>query len=198
MRTITTTVYSFDELNESAKQKAIESNYYINVKYEWYDFIIDDFKIDETEFNVDKVYFSGFHSQGDGAMFEYDGISNSLKDEFIDTLNLSPMRTNWLKNNISVSAKGEQSGHYYHEKSCNHSIYWEIDNGDLHWSTNFYKWLESFEADFEDFIVSRYEDKCIELYKILNNEYDYLTSDEQIIESLISYDYEFTEDGKQL
>jgi hypothetical protein len=42
MKTITTTVYSFDELNESAKQKAIESNYYINVEHEWYYCTIED------------------------------------------------------------------------------------------------------------------------------------------------------------
>ena len=201
MKTITTTVYSFNELSEDAKQKAIESNYYINVGHEWFDYIIDEFKHNEKDFNVDKVYSSGFHSQGDGAMFEYDGISDDLKDEFIDNLNLSPMRTNWLKNNTSVSAKGNQSGHYYHEKSCSHSIYWEIDNGDLHRSTNFYKWLErwleSFADMFENFVISRYEDKCIELYSKLSHSYDYLTSDEEIEDTIIANDLEFYEDGSR-
>jgi hypothetical protein len=35
-----------------------------------------------------------------------------------------------------------------------------------------------------------------EIYKSLESEYDYLTSDEIIAESLIINEYEFTEDGK--
>jgi len=195
MKTITTKVYSFNELSEDAKQKAIENNHEFNVHADWYEWIYEDFKIDNKDFDIENIYFSGFWSQGDGAMFEYSGISEDLKDEFIDSLSLSPMRKEWLRNNVYVSGKGIQSGHYYHEKSCSHSIYWEVDNGDLHYSTLFYEWLESFSGDFEDFVISKYEDICGDLYSKLSHSYDYLTSESAIIENIEANEFEFYEDG---
>ena len=198
MKTVEINIYSFDELSKQAKAKVIENNYEINVRHEWYDYIYEDFKELNKDFDIDNIYFSGFYSQGDGAMFEYSGISYELKNEFIDSLDLSPMRKLWLLNNIYVSGKGSQSGHYYHEKSCSHSIYFEVDNGDLHYDAQplFYEWLESFADKFEDFIISKYEDQASELYSNLSHSYEYLTSDESIIESIIANDLEFYENGK--
>jgi len=105
------------------------------------------------------------------------------------------MRKQWIINNVYVSSKGHHRGHYYHEKCCSHSIYWEVVNGDLHWSTNFYKWLESFAYDFEGFIVDKYEDLCRDLYRSLEKEYDYLTSEGAILESLEANEYEFDING---
>jgi hypothetical protein len=195
MRTIEQKIYSFNELSEDAKQKAIENNHEVNVHEDWYEYIYEDFIESNKDFDIENIYFSGFWSQGDGAMFEYSGISDNLKDEFIDSLGLSPMRAEWLRNNVYVSGKGIQSGHYYHEKSCSHSIYWEVDNGDLHWSSLFYEWLESFTEDFESFVISRYEDLAGDLYSKLSHSYDYLTSEVAIIESIEAIDLEFYEDG---
>jgi len=199
MRVIETKAYTFDELSEQAKEKAIEkqkqSDGYLD--YEWYDCVKYEFeeKAKESGFNYTKSYFSGFWSQGDGAMFEYDHLDDKLRLEFINQLNLSPMRKDWLINNTCISGKGRQSGHYYHENSCSHSIYWEVDNGDLHWDRTFYKWLESFFEEFEDFIIDKYKDLCCEYYKSLEKEYDWLMSDEQIAEHLIANEYEFNEEG---
>jgi len=202
MRIIETKAYLFSELSEEAKQKAIENtrnkkNY---LDYEWWEFIYEDYKekAKNLGFDVKRIYFSGFWSQGDGAMFEYDRIDDKLRLEFIESLDISRMRKDWLVNNTYVSGKGVQRGHYYHEKCCCHTIYWEVDNGDLHYSTLFYQWLESFQDDFENFVTDIYEDLCSELYKSLEKEYDYLMSDEQIAEHLEINEYEFTEEGKRL
>ena len=106
------------------------------------------------------------------------------------------MRKNWLLNNIYVSGKGKHSGHYYHEKSCGHSIYWEVNNGDLHWDTKFYRWLESFADDFEQYVIDKYEDLCCDLYQRLSSEHDWLTSDENVTETILCNDYEFNENGE--
>ena len=140
--------------------------------------------------------FQWFWSQGDGAMFEYSGIKQQLVDEFIDSLNLSPMRKCWLENNIYVSGKGNHRGHYYHDNCCNHAIYWEVDNGDLHWSSNFHQWLESFSEEFESFVIDKYKDMCRDLHRDLEREYDYLTSEDAIIETM--NEYEFFENGDML
>ena len=199
MKTIEIKVYSFDELSKQAKAKAIENNNEINIHEDWYEYIYEDFISLNKDFEIDRIYFSGFWSQGDGAMFEYSGISDSLKDEFIDSLDLSPMRKQWLLGNIYVSGKGKQSGHYCHEKSCSHSIYWEVDNGDLHYNAQplFYEWLERFAEDFEDFVISKYEDQANELYSNLSHSYDYLTSEDAIEETIIANDLEFYEDGSR-
>jgi hypothetical protein len=194
MRTIEQKIYSFTELSEAVQKKVISDNYEINVKYEWYELVYEDFIENNKYFEVDNIFFSGFWSQGDGAMFEYSSIKQELVDEFIDSLELSPMRRQWLENNICVSGKGKHRGHYYHENCCSHSIYWEVDNGDLDWTSNFYQWLESFAEDFEDFVVDRYRDLARDLYRTLEEEHDYLTSEDIIIESLVNY--EFYEDGE--
>jgi hypothetical protein len=202
MKTIEVKLYSFNELSEEAKQNAIkkEGNNEHRLNYDWYEFVYEDWmqKIQDVGFDISKIYFSGFWSQGDGAMFEYDGLDDKLKLEFINQLPLSDMRKGWLINNISISGKGKQRGHYYHEKSCSHSIYWEVDNGDLHWSRDLYKWLESFSDDFENWIEDKYIDLCCDLYKALEDEYDYLMSEDTIRTELSEDDFtEYTEDGNR-
>jgi hypothetical protein len=196
MRTISIDMFTFNELSDEAKQVAINNNREINVDYEWWDFTYEDF-IENSVFDIDNIYFSGFYSQGDGAMFEYSSIPDKLKIDFVNQLKLSSMRKNWLLNNVHVSGNGKHRGYYYHENSCSHNIYWEVDNGDLHWETNFYQWLESFADDFEDYVISLYKDECRKLYRELERGYDYLTSDEAVAETLILNEYEFTEDGRR-
>ena len=198
MRTIEQKVYSFTELSEAVQKKVIEKNYEINIHHDWYECITESYEDENKYFEVNKVYFSGFWSQGDGAMFEYSGIKQTLIDEFIDSLNLSPMRKGWLENNIYVSGKGKHRGHYYHENCCNHAIYWEVDNGDLHWSDNLYQWLESFEDEFEIFVIDKYKDLCCDLYRDLEQHYEYLTSEEMIVETIKFNEYEFFENGDTL
>jgi len=198
MKTVELKLYKFDELSKEVQEKVIQNNRDINVYDDWHDWIIEDWineYIPNKGFDATNIYYSGFWSQGDGAMFEYKGITDELRNEFIDTLGLSPMRKQWVLNNTYTSASGRHSGHYSHEGCCSHSIYWEVDNGDLHWSTNFYQWLVSFADEFEAFIIDRYEDICRELYRELEESYDYLTEERQIVETLYGQDYDYTENG---
>lgn len=202
MKTIAIQLFSFNELSEEAQKKAIKKHYDINVDDNWWEFVYDDFREQARNegFNIDRMYFSGFWSQGDGAMFEYSGLDDKLLHDFVDNIligteHLSPMRKQWLLNNVCISGKGKHHGHYYHEGCCSHSIYWEVNNGDLHWSTNFYQWINSFADDFAEFVIDRYKDLCHSLYTSLENEYEYLTSEEAIKETLIMNEYDFTENG---
>jgi hypothetical protein len=197
MRTIETKLYTFDELSEEAKQKAIErernSEGYMN--YDWYSFTYEDYydKLTKMGFIEPRIYFSGFWSQGDGAMFEYSGFDDALRLEFIETLGLSPMRKRWLLDCSYISGSGKQRGHYYHSGCCSHNIYFESDRS---LPSNFEDWVRSFDGAFEDFIIDKYNDICHEIYRSLENEYDHLTSDEVIAEHLRINEYEFTEEGK--
>lgn len=197
MKTIEIKVYKFDELSEHAKEKAREWFREGNLYYNWWEFIYEGLKerAEEAGFDVTNIYFSGFWSQGDGAMFEYDNIVDKLRLDFINQLGLSQMRKDWLINNTMISGRGRHRGHYYHSRCCNHSIYWEVDNGDLHYSTLFYSWLKSFASDFEEYVIDIYEDFCKKLYEELEEEYEYLNSDEVVDETIISNGYYFDEDG---
>jgi len=199
MRIVETKVYQFDELSDEAKEKARDWWRDGGLDYQWWDGVYEHYKerIRESGFEVTEMYFSGFWSQGDGAMFEYDGLEDNLKEEFISNLNISPMRKDWLRNNIYISGSGKQSGHYNHENSCAHKIRWEVDNGDLHWSTAFYKWLEAFAEDFEDFVIEKYKDIARDLYRALEEEYEYKMSNEHVDEIIRINKYEFTEEGRK-
>ena len=196
--TLEVKVYSVKDImsNPSLLDKVLENHRHINVEHDWWDFNYEDFvEYNNDCFHIDRIYFSGFWSQGDGAMFEYSSVNDKLRDMFIDTLDLTPMRKSWLRNNIAVSGNSKQRGNYYHSNSCTHNIYWEVDNGDLHYTTTLYQWMQSYEGEFEDFVIEYYKDLCDNLYRGLEETYNYLTSDQQVLETLECNGYEFTEDG---
>ncbi len=199
MKTVTINAYTFDELNDEAKEKAREWFRKDYPEHGWWEFVYEDFK--EKAFNagfdVGEIYFSGFWSQGDGAMFEYSSIHNSLRVEFIKSLKLSPMREGWLINNTCVSGSAKHSGHYYHNKCVSHSIYWEVDNGDLHYSSTFYQWIEIYADYFENYVIDKYDDLCHELYRSLEKEYEYFVSNEAVDETIRINEYLFTKEGKR-
>src|SRR5690349_7069500 len=71
---VETQVFTFDELSDDAKDKAREWYREASCHDEWWDAVYDDAtqcgKI--LGIRIDKIYFSGFWSQGDCAQFEGD------------------------------------------------------------------------------------------------------------------------------
>jgi hypothetical protein len=198
MRVIETKVYTFEELSQEAKEKAIENNRHINVEYlEWYHDVYDTFKEKYSSlFEITNMYFSGFWTQGDGAMFEYDGINDKLIDEFIEQLQLTPLGKKQVKELVYFSGYGKQSGLNYHERSCNHKLYVELNGYSSYKYSNIHKFLIELQLDFEAFIEERYIELAKELFQSLYDEYEWHTSDESIRERLIEGEYEFTESGE--
>jgi hypothetical protein len=192
--------YKFDELSEETQNKLIEKNRYINVDFwEWYDNVYDQYieKIENIGFEDIKIYFSGFYCQGDGAMFEYKSINEKILNSFLDQTGLTEKRKQLIKDCIYISSKGTQRGHYYHENSCYHDTYFEINNTDLDNYPTLYNWLLSYERDFEYYVEVTYKDICKSLYKDLKIEYEYLTSDEVVKDCLNSYYDDYLIDGRQ-
>ena len=183
--------YFFDELSEESKENAIENLYDINVDQEWCEFITENFKTENKYFEVTKVYFSGFGSQGDGAMFEYSAIKDELLHKTINDLKATN-REKWVLKQGNIYGNGIQIGHYYHENSCSHTI----DHNCFAYGTRLYEVVDKWFSEIEENIISEYKNMCAELYKTLEKEYDYLTSKEAIIETIEANDYEFLETGK--
>ena len=194
MRIVETKVYTFEELSAPAKQNAIENHRDINTHDGWWEPIFEGIteEAEQAGFHVGNIYFSGFWSQGDGAMFEYTTLGDTLFSNFVDQLDLSPMRKSWLKTQTFAQSEGTHSGHYYHENCCSHVIDFEPK---FSWSENFWRWISSFADQYEEFVISEYKTLCRELYSRLSKYNDELTSDEQVAETIIMNEFEFTKDG---
>ncbi len=208
---IETTVYRIGELGESAKVDA--RNWYRNVATsdDWHEFVFEDFETIADILGVQlktetvrlfgggtrqksRIYFSGFWSQGDGACFEANyrykaGASKAIRSHApIDTelhriadVLAGIQRCNFFQLTADVLHRGR----YYHEHSMSISV--ERDS-----PTN-----QSMTADAEDTITEALRDLARWLYRQLEREYEYQTSDEVIDEALIANDYTFTETGRR-
>lgn len=196
MRVVETEVYRFEELSATAKEVAIENHRDVNTYDGWWDPIFEGIREQGSAagFDIADIYFSGFWSQGDGAMFEYTTEGDILLNKFVDGLDLSPMRKSWLRTQTFARSRGKHSGHYYHENCCNHTIDFEANFG---WgaSINVANWIDTFCSEFEDFVIAEYEQLCGELYSRLSKYNDELTSDEEVAETIIMNEWEFDVDG---
>lgn len=202
MRIQETTVYKFNELSDDAKQHALEKLWDLNVYYDWWDFLFDDAadiaemfgldlrqtrreRVDKTSYYKPTIYFSGFSSQGDGACFEgrYAYKKGGLKavmdyapkDEVLHRI-VRDLQNLQAKNFFKVTFRTYHRGFYNHE-NCMH-----LDN---------YEGCEQYEDDFLEVM----RDFARWIYSRLEFEYDWLTSEEVILESIEANEYEFTEEG---
>lgn len=182
MRAIKINVYKFNELSQSAKEKAT-NNYHDYFCFNDYDCDIIDYWLDKHNvkqyFQYKEAFYGGFYSQGDGAMFEYYNLEPKLIEEAIDSLDIKQLIKDIMNNYLCISARGKQSGHYYHEKSVNHNFDVNLELNYLAYP-NLYKYIEMYIEDIENYIIDKYEALCGELYSMLKNEYEGLTSVESV------------------
>lgn len=195
METRTYTVYTFDELKKEHQEKAIE-NYRqiydegINLEELLFNGSDIENEIEKNGFIVKKEYALCFDlscTQGSGAHFH----------ATIDPLQF--LRHNKLtkkyKKLIPHIENGELEytidnnflhNHYTHKRTVTISYQFCVDNEELE------KLAEALEIEIEEKRLKL----CNDLYKYLSKEYDYLSSDEAVAETLKANDYMFTEDGK--
>lgn len=183
MRTITTNVFTFDELTAEAKETAIENNRYFNVDYDdWASLVIDELtaRLNKIGFTDAEISYRGFWSQGDGASF----VTGWIDIEKV--LKHYEMYEQYARVLEFVEARIIRVDHRYaHENTvtCDLHDYTESDE------------LCELAQSLEDFIIDKAREEMHEIYRHLAAEYDHLTSDESVSESLRCNDMEFTEDG---
>lgn len=203
MRTETKTfeIYTFEELPTEVQNKLIEKNRDINTYDDnWHDFLIDEFKEDDSIFNKTKVYYTGFWSQGDGAVFLYDGIKQSFFYEFIEKeCNfLTKKRKQLIIKNVIAHAKNTHNFRYYHEKSSTHYIDLETNETLNQYNhTNIISLLEHIESLFETYLIETFESICLEFYRSLESNFNYWQEDEQVKQSLIYQQNNYLIDGTE-
>ena len=189
----------FDALPEDLKDKILDEHRHWNTEHiDWWEGVYEQFKgdMDAIGIQVERMYFSGFWSQGDGACFEGCVFDWEL---FLNSLGYTDAAlTDHATRNFSFSVA--HFGHYYHENCtsfgfdtplpCHNEDEDFIDDYSPHERASLQEavWIallsgyssDSFEREFNEAFKNHMRD----LYKRLEQEYDYLTSDEAVLDSL--------------
>jgi hypothetical protein len=193
-----TQAFKFSELSEEAKQKALEQ-YRAGFDFSFHsECTLDDAKDIAALFglDIDKIYYSGFWSQGDGVSFigNYRYKAGALKavmshapsDKELHSI-VKRLQEVQRKRFYGISCRILQRGNYVHEYTM---LIDEIFiNGDrVYFDT----------GDIEDEVIDCLRDYARWIYKRLESEYEYLTSDESIAEYFneSASNTEFTIDGE--
>jgi len=186
------TIQAWLEADNIIAQNIIEKYSEINVDHEWWDYILEEFckDLENSGFHVERgdIEFSGFHSQGDGASFTgYINILEYLKSTKQLTKYsalVRAIRNNKIENSINIS---RFNSHYSHENTCSVDEIEYYDYDSL--SDKVLSQITEIESELEDARCEFSQD----LYRKLDQSYEYLTSAESIIETLSANEYEFGE-----
>jgi hypothetical protein len=209
-----TEIFKYEELSDSAKQKAREWYRGEGPDYEWWDSVYDDFeevcKILGVELDTKsvllmngktrqepRIYFSGFWSQGDGACFA--GRFRGKLDMVEKIKEYAPQDTD-LHNiaaclfvdfvqpyNATCRVDITTTGRYSHS----HTMRFEFNE----YETSEGEWEPMEDRGREEVVENNLRWLADWLYHRLEKEYDWLTSDEIVEENIIANGYEFNEYG---
>jgi hypothetical protein len=208
MKTVNLHLYSFDELDKTAKEKALTTYRHLNVDFDWWDNKYEDFitLCSYLGIAVDKesIYFRGFYSQGDGskfsAMVDIPKLVQAVKvqawrtyaplQEFTFPILQVDRRAMALVANCILPKEPQISGRsrFYgihtdlgitvvNERSSHDHVFDELDK--------LQDWLALVAVKLYAY-----------LYSALEKQYEYLTSENGLAESIIANDYLFTADGR--
>ena len=208
---IATTVYRLDELPEGAKDRARAWYREGSFDYDWYDAVYEDFQriAEILGLNLKTrtvrlmgggtrqepcIWFRGFCSQGDGACFEswYSYRKHAprlIREHAPQDTELhriaDALQAVQRRNFYQLRADASHRGPYYHA-SCM-SITVERDSP---------TW-QDMTADAEEAVIEALRDLARWLYHQLEREYDYLSSDEVVDDTIAANEYTFTEAGRR-
>ena len=208
---IETTVYRFDELSDAAREKARAWYREGGLDYDWYDTVYEDFQriAEILGLNLKTrtvrlmgggtrqepcIWFRGFWSQGDGACFETfyayrKGAPRLIREYAPQDTELhriaDALQAVQRRNFYQLRAEATHRGHYYHE----YCMAISVERDSLSW--------QDLTADAEEVVIEALRDLARWLYRQLEREYDYLSSDEVVDEAIIANGYTFTEAGRR-
>ena len=194
MRIIETQVYTFDELSDDAKEKAIEKFRDNEYKHLDLDYFAEDciYQLEKLGFVNPQVQYSLGYCQGDGLSFEADEYSK-LEDLYIEELGKEKEKTaKLLADNSTFICTGNKGGYCY--ASTSHiDLYIENYSSGINTDcNNINDVVHIVRGKLEDLYI----DICNNLEKQGYDEIEYRLSDECIIENIQCNEYEFTKEGK--
>ena len=180
MREMTVTVYSFAELSDDAKERAINAFRDVNVEYNWwtdtYDMIRTAGKL--LGLDIGQIHFDTDSYCTFDASYEYvRGAVKAVRNEF-------PWVDDLCK--VAKDLQDLQRRHFY-SLSCT------VTGGRSANRYECFRFCEDYECeDLGDII----DDFAHWAWVLLRDEYEWLVSDDAVREMIEANEYEFTEEGK--
>jgi arginyl-tRNA synthetase len=194
----------FEALTKRQQDEILDKYRDWNVYEDWHDYVYEDFKrdMDAIGIEVDKMYFSGFSSQGDGACFE-----GRVGDwpKFLESAGYTcPALIGLAAESWGLSVV--HRGHYYHENCTSFTSdmvspddYSESEMDEFVYAHSPYKTdiqnaafvaiLKGYNfGSLETEFTEEFKRHMRDLYNRLEVEYDALTSDESVLEALHAND----------
>lgn len=208
---IATTVYRLEELPEGAKDRARAWYREGGFDHDWYDSVYEDFqriadilgirlKTRTTRLVGGRtreepcIWFTGFWSQGDGAAWECsysyrksaaaDLRAYAPQDQTLHRI-AEALQAVQRQNFYQLRAEVTHRGNYYHAFTMAISV------------TRDSSAAVEITGDAEAMITDALRDLANWLYRQLEQEYDHLTSDEAVDETMVANGYTFTEEGRR-
>jgi len=208
---VETAIYRLNELSDEARDKARAWYRERGLDYDWFEFVYEDFERICVIFGIDLetrsvrlygggirpkpcIWFSGFWSQGDGACFEarYRHAKAAARrireyapqDEALHSI-ADVLQAIQKRNFFQLHADVVRRGRYYHEYSMAISVKRESPT------------CQDMTADAEEVVIEALRDLARWLYRRLEQEYEYLASNEAVDEAIVANDYTFTEAGRR-
>lgn len=191
-----TEVFTFDELSDSAKQKARDWWRATGLDYEWwggvYEWADTAGKIIGIDFDYRKslpsIFFSGFYHQGSYCYIEADyryrkGGVKDIKKEFPNETEL---------HSIAERLQAEQKKHFYKLGARMDCQYRNGQGVDVFHTEERYRDI----GDAEEEIRGILREFSSWIYSKLEQEYEYRNSDSFVDEGISANEYQFTEDGE--
>ena len=178
MREMTTMVYSFAELSETAQERALNAFRCSNVEFNWWEDSYDTIRTAGKllGLDIDMIYCDTDLYCIFDASYEYvRGAVKAVKAEFPQDTEL---------HGIAKDLQALQKRHFY-SLSCNVASQRDTN------SYQCFRFGEDYECDLGDIL----DDFAHWARILLRDEYEYLTSDEAIQEMIESNEYEFDEAG---
>lgn len=197
MKIKTIELYEYDELPDDIKAKVLENERDINVDYDWHKWTLEDWegKLEAMGFEDANISFSGFWSQGDGASFTSKRVniedflaSQKCKTRFKALL--KALKKDEIESNFDVS---RISHHYSHEYTVT------VDSEILYnrdYKPEKYVLIEGQEGELRKLMLETVRELSRKIYRELQQDYEYLTSDAAVIDTIKANEYTFTASGK--
>lgn len=208
---IQTTVYTLDELDERARSRARDWYRQVSSDDDWHEAAFEDFERVCEVLGVDLatrtvrlfgggtrqklcIWFSGFSSQGDGACFEgtyqyRNGAAREIRayapqDDRLAAI-ADTLQQIQRRNLYALEATITHHGRYTHEYCMAISVERTSDTG------------QPPTDGADEIVIEALRDLAHWLYRQLELEFDYQTSDEVVDESIEANGYTFTEEGSR-
>ncbi|MEH3099683.1 antitoxin of toxin-antitoxin stability system [Sphingomonas adhaesiva] len=208
---IETVVYRLDELDKNAREAARAWFRRVGFDHDWHERVFDDFERICTILGVELrashvrligggtrakpcIFFSGFWGQGDGACFEgrygyAAGAAAAIRAHAPLDVDLhaiaDALGTVQRRSFYQLRADIRHRGRYYHEHSMTIAVERDSSNG------------QDMTAGVEETIAEALRDLARWLYRRLEAEYEYLTSDAEVDAAIVANDYSFTAAGRR-